>query len=73
MGSEGGATEVITSNSFFATGESQLFKVPNAGHTPHIQNPGVLTEMVIGFFKGTIRGRFEPKLKDEFAQPQPKL
>ena len=69
MGSDGGATEVIKSNAFFKTGQSQLFKVPNSGHLPHIHNPGVLTQILIGFFNGTVLSRFEPKPRDEFAQP----
>lgn len=35
VGSEGADT-VIQSSSFFETGESQLFKIPNSGHLPHI-------------------------------------
>ena len=38
MGSEG-VEQVIMSNKFYASGESQLFKIKNSGHTPHIQNP----------------------------------
>ena len=58
LGSEG-ADIVVRTNAFFKSGESQLFKIPNAGHFPHIQNPTYFTWLVIGFFNGTIKGKFE--------------
>ena len=57
MGSEG-ADVVIRSSAFFSSGESQLSVVPNAGHLLHIHNPAYLTNLIIGFLTGSIRGSF---------------
>ena len=70
VGTEG-ADEVVRSNAFFQTGESQLFVLPNAGHLLHIQNPMKLAQTMIDFFTGTILGKFEQKARADFTPAQP--
>lgn len=60
LGSEG-SEEIVRSSKFFASGESQLFKLQDCGHNMHFGNPEQLANIIIGFFNGTIKGRFEPK------------
>ena len=57
IGTEG-ADVVVRSNAFFKSGESQLFVIPNAGHFPHIQNKDYFVQLIIGFFNGTIKGKY---------------
>lgn len=38
-----------------------MFKLKNAGHNMNWHNPKGLTEMMIGFFEGSIKGTFECK------------
>ena len=70
MGSEG-ADQIVETSAFYGTGESQLFKIPNAGHLPHIQAPQALVRILIGFFGGSLRGSFERKPRDAFESPKP--
>ena len=57
LGSEG-SEEIIQNSKYFATGESQLFKLVDAGHNMQWHNPKGLTNIMIGFFQGTIKGEF---------------
>ena len=57
LGSEG-ADEIVRNSKCFATGESQLFKLKNAGHNMNWHNPKGLTDMMVGFFSGSIKGTF---------------
>ena len=66
LGSEG-ADEIVKNSKFFETGESQLFKLKNAGHNMNWHNPDGLTDMMIGFFNGTIKGTFELKARLEYV------
>ena len=66
LGSEG-SEELIKANKFYATGESQLFKLEDSGHNMHWHNPEGLAEIMTGFFTCKINGRFEPKPRLEFT------
>ena len=57
LGSEG-SEEIIQNNKYYKTGESQLFKLENSGHNMQWHNPKGLTEIMIGFFEGSIKGTF---------------
>ena len=60
LGSEG-ADWVVKSNAFFKTGESQLFKLSNTGHSPCQGNPNEMVQLLTAFFKGEVRGVYEEK------------
>jgi pimeloyl-ACP methyl ester carboxylesterase len=66
LGSEG-ADEIVRNSKYFESGESQLFKLTNSGHNFMFHNHKGLAEIMIGFFNGTITGRFEPKPRLEFT------
>jgi pimeloyl-ACP methyl ester carboxylesterase len=66
LGSEG-ADEIVRHSKYFESGESQLFKLEDSGHNMMFHNYEGLTKIMIGFFKGTIKGRFELKPRLEFT------
>ena len=77
LGTEG-ADKVVRSSAFYESGDSQLHVIPNAGHLPHIHNPQHLEQAMIGFFNGTLKGKFDQKAASDFtprrsANPSPKL
>ena len=57
FGSEG-ADDIVRQSKFFKSGESQLFKLKNSGHNMVWHNPKGITEVMVGFFKGTIKNQF---------------
>lgn len=71
LGTEG-ADVVVKSSAYFASGESQLLIIPDAGHLAHIQNPNFLAQTIIGFFNGTLKSKFELKAAQDFAPPRPR-
>ena len=66
LGSEGADT-VVKNNKHFASGRSQLFKLEQATHLLNSDQPDKVVELAIGFFEGTIQGRFEEKPLMELA------
>ena len=62
LGSEG-AEMVVKSNAFFATGESQLFRIRGGSHGGWIlgSRPHEIVSLLTCFFYGTVRYVFEPK------------
>ena len=58
LGSDKGSEEVIKTSAFFESGDSQLFHVPNSGHMTRFINMRILTNIMIGFFNGTLKGYF---------------
>ena len=57
MGSDG-AEIVVKSNAFFKTGQSQIFLLPNSGHSGHLHNPELLVSLIVGFFNDEVRNCF---------------
>ena len=68
LGSDG-ADRIVKNNKHFKSGRSYLFKLSNSGHNLFLDNPESLCEMMIGFYKGTIKGTFDPKPRKEFTPP----
>ena len=66
LGSEG-SDEIVQNSKFFKTGQSQLFKLKNAGHNMKWHNPDGLCDIMIGFFNGSIKGTFQKKPRAEFT------
>ena len=66
FGSEG-ADVIIKNSKQFESGRSQLFKLEQATHTMNSDQPEKLVELCIGFFEGTIQGKFEEKPIEELA------
>ena len=64
LGSEG-ADRLVRENKFFATGESQLFKINDSDHNTYNDNPEMLSRVMIGFFNGKVKHKFEPKPRAE--------
>ena len=64
FGSEG-AELIIKSNRHFESGRSQLFKVKDCAHPMMFDQPFELIRLMVGFFEGTITGKFEPKPRNE--------
>ena len=58
---------VIKTSKFFATGESQLIRVPDCGHQTISFQPDYLVGMLVGFSNGTMRGRYEEKPRTLFV------
>lgn len=56
-----GADRIVRNSRYFETGRSQIFKVKNAGHNIFLDNLPQLTDYMIGFFNGTITGKFDLK------------
>lgn len=67
MGSEG-IDQIIRENKWFKTGESQLFKLQNAGHNMFFHNPSTLAQLMVDFFEGQIKSKFEIKPRLERHQ-----
>ena len=61
-----GADEIVKNNKYFQTGQSQLFRLDDSSHEIPWDQPDKLVEMMIGFFEGTIKGKFELKPRDYF-------
>ena len=61
--------QVIKNSKHFASGRSQLFKLEDAGHEMVFENPEMLVKTIIGFFEGTIVGKFEEKPRFEAKIP----
>ena len=49
VGSEG-ADWIVKTNAFFATGESQLFRVANRGHALSYDDPESMAKLLTDFF-----------------------
>jgi hypothetical protein len=49
---------MVKQSEFYKTGESQLFKIDNSDHNTYSHNPGQLSDVMIGFFEGTIKNVF---------------
>ena len=64
-----GAEIICNSNRFRATGESQIFIIPNSGHPIHTDNPDALVRAIKGAFFGTIQHVFELKDRFHFERP----
>ena len=71
FGSAEGSDDIVKNNRFFETGQSQIFKLKNSGHNVFLDNPEQLTEYMIGFFEGTIKGTFDLKPRQEFVADVP--
>ena len=54
-----GSREIVRANRFFATGESQLHVLPNAGHQLFMGNPEGFIKLVLDDLLGRVTGRFE--------------
>jgi len=44
-----------------------LFKLADSGHNMQWHNPEGLADLMLGFYTGQIKGRFEPKPRLEFT------
>lgn len=64
LGSEGADT-LVKENKFFATGESQLFKISDSDHNTYTDNPEELCLTMIGFFNGDVKHTFDLKPRAE--------
>ena len=69
FGSAEGSNKIVENNRFYkdGSGRSQIFKLKNSGHNVFLDNPGDLTEMMIGFFNGTVTHKFDLKPRQEFV------
>merc|ERR1712060_880610 len=70
FGSAEGSNKIVENNRFYkdGSGRSQIFKLKNSGHNVFLDNPGDLTEMMIGFFNGTVTHKFDLKPRQEFVE-----
>lgn len=50
-----GALEIVKANKFYASGESQLHILPEAGHQLFMNNPNGFIDLVIGDLTGTLK------------------
>jgi len=57
LGSEG-SEDLVRRSKYFPSGESQLFKLSNSGHNMQWHNPKGLSEIMVCFFDGTLKGEF---------------
>ena len=60
LGSEG-ADKIVRNNKYFKCGRSQLIKVEDCTHEMFLDQPTVMTQLLINFFEGDASGRFEVK------------
>ena len=67
-----GADDIVRNNKHFENGRSQLFKLKNSTHLCTKDQPDEAMKLMIGFFDGTISGRFELKPRYEIASHNPK-
>ena len=67
LGSKCGTDKIVQNNRYFKTGQSQIFKLRNAGHNVFLDNPDELVEMMIGFFEGTIKHTFDLTTTEEWS------
>ena len=58
-GSDNGAEEIVKKNKYFKSGKSQLFQIRDSGHNIFFDQPDELAHIMIGFFNGTIKGKFQ--------------
>ena len=68
FGSDGAET-IIRNNKQFKTGRSQLFRVSDCEHPMMFDQPFELARLMVGFFNGTIKGKFERKPRNEQVIP----
>lgn len=71
FGNAEGSDTIVRNNKFYATGQSQLFKLQNSGHNVFLDNPDGLTTQMIGFFNGTIKNTFDLKPRKEWVADVP--
>ena len=70
FGSKEGADTIVQRNRHFKSGRSQIFKQKNSGHCCFLDDPDQLTHFMVGFFEGTITGRFDLKARIDFEPDQ---
>ena len=63
-----GADKIVKDNKYFTNGRSQLFKVQNCSHFMNFDQPEELCRLMVGFFDGTITGKFELKPRREITK-----
>ena len=69
-----GSREIVKTNKFYATGESQLHVLAEAGHQLFMNNPEGFIELVVADLTGVIKNQFETRsytmmYVDNFGQP----
>ena len=64
-----GAEEIIRNNTHFKSGRSQLFRVEDCEHPMMFDQPFELVRLMIGFFEGKVKGKFQPKSRHEQVIP----